>query len=102
MEASGELSLHPINILRFERLFEEAMDKIDKFSGSNYTIKEKLKGFEEEGRLRIFIEYATEFICQKTNPSIHGPCGLSYDYYLSLGGFFRNAPFLFGTPSQFH
>jgi hypothetical protein len=52
-------------------------------------------------RIRVFLFFADDFICSKTDPEIRGPCALGYDYYLQDGGYMRNAHFLFGTPSQF-
>lgn len=55
----------------------------------------------ERQRIRIFLFFAEDFICCKTDPKIRGPCALGYDYYMESGGYLRNAHFLFGTPSQF-
>lgn len=52
-------------------------------------------------RLKKFIGFVQDFECFATKPSIRGPCGLSYDFYLRGGGYFRNSHFLFGRPSQF-
>ncbi|MBD3793764.1 MAG: hypothetical protein IE889_06330 [Campylobacterales bacterium] len=52
-------------------------------------------------RLRIFLSFAEDFSCYKTDPEIRGPCALGYDYYVRNGGYRKNAHFLFGTPSQF-
>ncbi|MEW6419896.1 MAG: hypothetical protein AB1480_17570 [Nitrospirota bacterium] len=55
----------------------------------------------EKQRIKIFLVFAEDFTCCKTNPKIRGPCALGYDYYMEDGGYMRNAHFLFGTPSQF-
>ena len=55
----------------------------------------------EKQRIKIFLVFAEDFTCCKTNPKIRGPCALGYDYYMEEGGYMRNAHFLFGTPSQF-
>lgn len=52
-------------------------------------------------RIKVFLAFAEEFTCHKTDHVIRGPCALGYDYYLSNGGYFRNGHFLFGVPSQF-
>ena len=97
----GVLSLHPGNILRFEKLIEGAVDKIIRFYDHADLPKDVFYQCDKRERIRAFIEFAEGFICHKTNPPIRGPCGLGYDFYLTLGGFSQNAPFLFGTPSQF-
>jgi len=55
----------------------------------------------EKQRIKIFLVFAQDFTCCKTNPKIRGPCALGYDYYMEDGGYMRNAHFLFGAPSQF-
>jgi hypothetical protein len=55
----------------------------------------------ERQRIKVFLVFAGDFICCKTDPLIRGPCALGYDYYMEDGGYLRNAHFLFGTPSQF-
>jgi hypothetical protein len=55
----------------------------------------------EKQRIKIFLVFAEDFTCCKTNPKIRGPCALGYDYYMEDGGYMRNAHFLFGAPSQF-
>jgi hypothetical protein len=85
----------------FKQLIHDAINKI--MSTEHYhEVRKKisLMGSEQE-RLIAFIEFAQAFECLKTDPLIRGPCGLPYDFYLNEGGYCRNAPFLFGTPSQF-
>jgi hypothetical protein len=55
----------------------------------------------DQERITVFIEFACLFECSRIEPRIRGPCGLHYDFYLNEGGFTLNAPFLFGTPSQY-
>ena len=55
----------------------------------------------ERQRINVFLVFAGDFICCKTDPLNRGPCALGYDYYMEDGGYLRNAHFLFGTPSQF-
>lgn len=55
----------------------------------------------ERQRIKVFLVFAENFVCNKTDKPIRGPCALGYDFYLSNGGWFRNGHFLFGAPSQF-
>lgn len=100
LSSLGEGDILPINISRvfgFQALIMEAVEKIiasgyyQEFDKDNNTQKEFLKSF---------ILFAEGFECVRNTPPIRGPCGLSYDFYLTGGSYFRNAPFLFGTPSQ--
>jgi len=67
---------------------------------------EKLKiGFpvllDTKGEINSFIEFSEQFECSKLDFDIKGSCALGYDFYLCGGGYYKNAWFLFGTPSQF-
>ena len=69
---------------------------IDKMLAAGvYREAEELFQFPSAGRLNAFIALAEEFICNKTDCPIRGPCALGYDFYLTSGGYF-----LFGVPSQ--
>jgi hypothetical protein len=95
------LSITSDQLSDFKQLIHDAINKI--MTTEHYLeIREKisLMGSEQE-RLITFIEFAQGFECFKIDPQIRGPCGLPYDFYLTEGGYFHNAPFLFGTPSQF-
>ena len=51
--------------------------------------------------IQIFLDFCNDFVSQKFDPHIRGPCILAVDFYISGGYYHRNAYFLFGTPSQF-
>lgn len=68
--------------------------------GFHKELTAQLQTPSERQRLRIFLVFAEDFSCCKTDPEIRGPCALGYDYYMENGGNMRNAHFLFGTPSQ--
>jgi hypothetical protein len=95
------LSITSDQLSDFKQLIHDAINKI--MTTEHYLeVREKisLMGSEQE-RLITFIEFAQGFECFKIDPQIRGPCGLPYDFYLTEGGYCHNAPFLFGTPSQF-
>jgi len=79
------------------------LKSIDKMLASGYhqEAEGKLQEPHPNKRIRAFIEFAEEFISDKVNPSIRGPCALGYDFYIRSGGYLSNGYFLFGTPSQF-
>ena len=82
---------------------ELVMDSINRLLVSGYY-KEAEEGLQNpchDEQIRSFIEFSTGFYSNKTNPSIRGPCALSYDYYRTGGYYVNNSHFLFGTPSQF-
>lgn len=94
------LDLNGASLYFFRALVLESIDKM--LVSGNYPETEK--EFSQPGsleRLKMFIGFAESFECFGAKPSIRGPCGLSYDFYLQGGGYFRNSYFLFGSPSQF-
>lgn len=95
------LSISADQLSDFKYFVHDAISKI-MATGYYQQLREvvSLKG-SEGVRLIAFIEFAKDFECLKVNPRIRGPCGLNYDFYLNEGGYLYNAPFLFGTPSQF-
>lgn len=95
------LSISADQLLGFKKV---VMDAIHKIMTTRYYQEFEEKGFNEstdQGLLISFIEFAEGFECTKVNPCIRGPCGLNYDFYINGGSYFKNAYFLFGTPSQF-
>jgi hypothetical protein len=85
----------------FKQIILEAVNKI--MATGHYRELEGVvfrKSTEKE-RLVVFMGFACCFECSKVSPSIRGPGGLGYDFYLNEGGFVHNAHFLFGTPHQF-
>jgi len=92
------LSIGSNQLWEFTKIVIESVERI--FALGYYTgIKCNSQDYEEQ--LKIFIEFAQAFEPQKCSPPIRGPCALSYDFYLNGGSYFKNAYFLFGTPSQF-
>jgi hypothetical protein len=100
-------------IFAFKSLLVKAITKI-LVSGYYPRLSNELAGTSQETvRLKIFLAFCRDFICQKYIPPIRGPCrpcrpcgpcgpcALSYDFYITGGSYLRNAFFLFGTPSQF-
>ena len=88
-------------LLEFKAVVREAIPKI---MATKYYPDFDAEGFEkgtDQGLLRYFLDFVQYFECLKVEPRIRGPCGLSYDFYIKGGGCFKNAYFLFGTPSQF-
>jgi hypothetical protein len=88
-------------IITFKGLLINAVTKI-LASGYYSLLSRKMKQAHREiDRIIIFLDFCQDFTCQKYFPPIRGPCALSYDFYITGGSYFRNAFFLFGTPSQF-
>lgn len=88
-------------IFAFKGLFVKAITKI-LVNGYYPQLSDKLVGTSQETvRIKMFLAFCLDFICQKCIPPIRGPCALSYDFYITGGSYLRNAFFLFGTPSQF-
>ncbi len=84
----------------FKAFILQCIDKM--LAGGYYQEAEgKLQKPHHNKRIRAFIEFAEEFISDKVNPSIRGPCALGYDFYIRGGSYLLNGYFLFGTPSQF-
>ncbi len=98
---SGEyIDLSASAFYAFRAFILTAIDKMLAM-GFYKEISAQLQTSSEKQRIRIFIVFAEDFSCCKTDPEIRGPCALGYDYYMEDGGYMRNAHFLFGTPSQF-
>lgn len=53
-----------------------------------------------ETSLSEFITYCQGYVSE-TDENIRGPTGLSRDYYIRNGGYYRNSQFLYGRASQF-
>jgi hypothetical protein len=88
-------------IFAFKGLLVKAVTKI-LISGYYPRLSNELAGTSQETvRIKTFLAFSLDFICQKYIPPIRGPCALSYDFYITGGSYLRNAFFLFGTPSQF-
>lgn len=92
------LSISAGQIVGFKKLIMESVNKL--IAMEYYSEFEGTKE-SEGGAVIFFIEFAEGFECLIIDPSIRGPCGLGYDFYLRGGGYMRNAHFLFGSPSQF-
>jgi len=69
--------------------------------GFYQEVESPLQSPSEKQRIKVFLVFAEEFTCGKTDLVIRGPCALGYDYYMEDGGYLKNGHFLFGTPSQF-
>jgi hypothetical protein len=94
------LDLSASTFYAFRAFILTAIDKILAM-GFYPAITAQLQTPAQGQRIRVFLFFADDFCCSKTDPEIRGPCALGYDYYLEDGGYMRNAHFLFGTPSQF-
>ena len=99
-KAGGYVELSPPRIYGFKSLIDQAIAKL--LTSTYYPEFERL--FQQRSlmkRIKSFLQVIERFYCHKVIPPIRGPCGLSYDYYLTGGGYLSNQYFLFGTPSQF-
>lgn len=98
--AESEIELSVKNLESFNKIIKNSINKI-LIIGCYPEIEKKLKINRSKEAIKIFIEFAELFYSYKTSPPIRGPCGLSYDYYISGNGYYTNHYFLYGTPSQF-
>lgn len=94
------LSISAMKVLVFKKIGLEAIARVQA-SGYYKDITDTVNDPCIKERLKAFVGYAKGFCCYKSNRAIRGPCGLSYDFYLQGGGYFRNAQLLFGIASQF-
>lgn len=95
------LTINPNQLFRFKKIVIEAVNKIKASKYYPEFHKKVMDKITEKQIVSSFIEFGQYFECLKTEPSIEGPCGLNYDFYINGGGYFHNAHFLFGTASQF-
>lgn len=87
-------------ICGFDKVIQEAIEKV--FARGYYPeLEEKIHQNSSLGQIKSFLEFSEGFECVKVNTVLKGPCALGYDFYLSDGGYYKNAWFLFGKPSQF-
>jgi len=98
-DAYKELSAS--GILAFKALLRQAITKIQAFALYPALSAKLAQTSGAIDRLLVFLAFCRSFTCHRYCPPIRGPCALSYDFYISGGSYFRNAFFLFGTPSQF-
>lgn len=88
-------------LLYFKEIVLEAVHKITA-SGHYQELEQEIFAKSQDDEIVVaFLKFASTFECHKVEPSIRGPCGFGYDFYLNEGGFLQRAHFLFGTPSQF-
>jgi len=99
-EAQEYVDLSASAFYAFRAFILTAIDKMLAM-GFYKEIAAQMQTPSERQRIRVFLFFAEDFSCCKTDPEIRGPCALGYDYYMEDGGYMRNAHFLFGTPSQF-
>ncbi|UCE35957.1 MAG: hypothetical protein JSW00_10345 [Thermoplasmata archaeon] len=100
----GKDDILPISadqLFDFKKIVLEAVNKITASGHYQEWEEEVSSKSTNQEILAAFIAFASCFECCKIEPSIRGPCGLGYDFYLNEGGFVHHAHFLFGTPSQF-
>ena len=95
------LQISADQFINFKQIVLEAVHRITATGHYQELAKEVLSRSTEQQIVVVFIAFASRFECCKVEPSIRGPCGLGYDFYLNEGGFAEGAHFLFGTPSQF-
>jgi len=92
-----DLSSHHFH--SFKKLIDESITKT-MICGYYPEVEKLMQKPLLADRLKAFLAFAGDFQCNKTLSTIRGPCALSVDYYLHGGSYRLNAPFLFGTPSQ--
>ncbi len=92
MEETGVLCISPSTLYQFESLLLTATEKI-LTTGFLQEIHPSLNNPDKETRIRTWLGFFDE--------GIRAPSVIAYQFYLHGGGYQKNAPFLFGTPSQF-
>jgi hypothetical protein len=97
----GYKELSASGILAFKDLFRQAITKLLAFTSYPELSAKLAHTSRDIDRIIIFLDFCRNFTCLRYVRPIRGPCAMNYDFYLSGGSYFRNAFFLFGTPSQF-
>ncbi len=92
MEETGVLCVNPSNLYQFEKLLLTATEKILTTEFLLHT-HSSLNIPNKDKRIGNFLGFFDE--------RIRAPSAIAYRFYLHGGGYRKNAPFLFGTPSQF-
>ena len=101
LDEEENLSLSPNIFSLFTKLACSAIMKLLTSSIYSIDLKSNFTSIDIKQRIKIFIEFAENFDCTKSDKPIRGSCALGYDFYLTHGSYYDNAQFLFGTPSQF-
>ncbi|MGD1076310.1 MAG: hypothetical protein ABR903_09600 [Thermodesulfovibrionales bacterium] len=70
----------------FKAFFLRSMDKMLAM-GYYKEVESALRSSSERQRIKMFLVFAEDFTCCKTDDVIRGPCALGYDHYLSNGGY---------------
>lgn len=83
-------------LYRFRSLILESIEKLFIYSRDKNLLK-VMNVEDKKVRVKTFLNYLEGRIDGKTR----APCKYGYEFYESNGGYSRNSPFLFGTPSQF-
>jgi len=96
-----EVSIDKSQILGFDKIIEEAIDKILARGWYSELKEGLLRAESKKERMKVFVEFSEGFECTKVNPWTKGASALGYDFYLNEGGYYQNGWFLFGKPSQF-
>jgi len=97
----GYKELSASGILTFKDLFCQAITKLLAFTSYPELSAKLAQTSRDIDRIIILLDFCRNFTCLRYARPIRGPCAMNYDFYLSGGSYFRNAFFLFGTPSQF-
>lgn len=100
VEAAEYIDLSTSTFYAFRTFILTCIDKLLAVGFYGETQSALQSSFEGQ-RIKVFLVFASDFICYKTSELIRGPCALGYDYYMQDGGYLRNGHFLFGTSSQF-
>ena len=92
-----------LSVSRFYAFRAFILTSIDKILAMGFykEVAAALQSSSEKQRIKVFLVFAEEFTCCKTDHVIRGPCALGYDYYMEDGDYMRNGHFLYGSPSQF-
>ena len=100
VEAAEYIDLSTSTFYAFRTFILTCIDKMLALGFYRETQSALQSPFEGQ-RIKVFLAFASDFICYKTSELIRGPCALGYDYYMQDGGYLRNGHSLFGTSSQF-
>jgi len=88
------LCMSPVTVNNFKCCILKGIDRLG-ISKLYYEIKDIINTPDRFHRLRLFVIYLYRI------NHIRSPCEYSYDFYVKLGGYKTNSPFLWGIPYQF-
>lgn len=94
--SGGKLCVEQSILPVFKNLLIESIDKL--LTSRKYI---ELESFLNQRSPELRIKQLLNYIKDRYESPIRGPCELGYEFYERNGTYKSNSPFLFGTPSQY-